>query len=138
MQKQTQKAMQEQAQKQMIEISYNDIEQIADFFHIVHHIPGRIRIRANISALPAAKQWAHHTPLRALLPDSQDITQEIVFTLLKRIPAIQDIKINAIVGSATIHYDKTQFEPSLWESWVKKEDLQTLHRTLNTLLHAHT
>ena len=120
-------------QEAAIHISLQDIEQVAEFFHIVHHIPGRIRIRANLSALPAAKKWAQNTPLKALLPDSQD-TQEIIFALLKRIPAIQDIKINAVVGSATIRYDKVCFEPSLWESWVKKENLQALQARLNTLL----
>lgn len=120
-------------QERALHISLQDIEQIAGFFHIVHHIPGRIRIRANLSALPAAKKWAQTTPLREFLPDSHS-TQEIIFALLKHIPAIEDIKINAIVGSATIRYDKARFEPSLWESWVKKENLQALQDTFNKLL----
>lgn len=118
-------------------IPLNEITQIADFFVIVHHVRGRIRIRANLKNLERAKTWAQNTELRQFLADShsndtQTIgTQEMIIALLKRLNAIKEIKVNALIGSATITYDANLFEPNLWESWVKKERLEEITAKLN-------
>ena len=64
--------------------------------------------------------------------DTQTIgTQEMIIALLKRLNAIKEIKVNALIGSATITYDANLFEPNLWESWVKKERLEEITAKLN-------
>ncbi|MGI0406406.1 HMA2 domain-containing protein [Helicobacter himalayensis] len=118
-------------------IPLSEITQIADFFVIVHHLRGRIRIRANLKNLDKAKVWAQNTNLRHFLTDSQsndmraNDTQEMIIALLKRLRAIKEIKVNALIGSATITYDANLFEPNLWESWVKKERLEEITAKLN-------
>lgn len=118
-------------------IPLQEVTQVADFFVIVHHIPGRIRIRANLKNLSLAKKWAQTTELREFLKlkgidsaESSD-TQTLVISLLERIKAVQSIKVNTLIGSATICYDKNLFAPYLWESWVKKERLDEITAKLN-------
>lgn len=123
-------------------IPLQDIAQVAEFFSIVHHIPGRIRIRVNVSKLPAIKKWANETSLREILSakeakqgdkggDEGKGGENFIITLLQGLPAVKTIKVNAIVGSATIEYDKALFAPSLWENWVKKENLEEICAKLN-------
>ncbi|RDU54595.1 hypothetical protein CQA49_04635 [Helicobacter sp. MIT 00-7814] len=118
-------------------IPLSEITQIADFFVIVHHVRGRIRIRANLKNLSKAKAWAQNTKLRQFLADSHSNdmqangTQAMIIALLKRLSAIKEIKVNALIGSATITYDANLFEPNLWESWVKKERLEEITAKLN-------
>lgn len=118
-------------------IPLQEVAQVADFFIIVHHIPGRIRIRANLKNLLLAKKWAQTTELREFLQlkdfdsgDSSD-THTLIISLLERIKAVQSIKVNMLIGSATICYDKNLFAPYLWESWIKKERLDEITAKLN-------
>lgn len=119
-----------------MDILIEDITQVAEFFSIIHHIPGRIRIRVNVAKLPAIKKWAKETKLREILgknqvQQSKNESEYFIITLLQSIPAVKNIKVNAIVGSATIEYDKNLFSPNLWESWVKKENLNEICAKLN-------
>lgn len=124
-----------------MQIPMSDVAQVAEFFSIIHHIPGRIRIRVNVTKLPAIKKWASETSLRELLPaeqsdndkggENQKEDANFIITLLQSLPAVKTIKVNAIVGSATIEYDKALFAPQLWENWVKKENLEEIHAKLN-------
>ena len=116
-----------------MQISLADISQVAEFFSIVHHIPGRIRIRVNVAKIPAIKKWADETPLREFLPN-KNADENLIITLLQSLPAVKNIKVNALIGSATIEYDKTLFAPSLWESWVRKENLAEIECCLNQML----
>lgn len=122
-------------QTNTMQIPMSDVAQVAEFFSIIHHIPGRIRIRVNVTKLPAIKKWASETSLRELLPAEQSDNgkggENFIITLLQSLPAVKTIKVNAIVGSATIEYDKALFAPQLWENWVKKDNLEEIHATLN-------
>ena len=122
-------------QTNTMQIPISDVAQVAEFFSIIHHIPGRIRIRVNVTKLPAIKKWASETSLRELLPAEQSDNgkggENFIITLLQSLPAVKTIKVNAIVGSATIEYDKALFTPQLWENWVKKENLEEIHAKLN-------
>lgn len=115
-----------------MQISLADISQVAEFFSIVHHIPGRIRIRVNVAKIPAIKKWAQSTNLRKFLPNNAD--ENLIIALLQSIPAVKNIKVNALIGSATIEYDKTLFAPNLWENWVQKENLVEIECCLNQML----
>ncbi len=118
-----------------MQIPMSDIAQVAEFFSIIHHIPGRIRIRVNVTKIPAIQKWASETSLREILPQSSagEGSESFIITLLQSLPAVKNIKVNAIVGSATIEYDKAIFEPSLWEDWVKKENLEAICAKLNEM-----
>ncbi len=113
-------------------ISIDDIAQVAEFFSIVHHIPGRIRIRVNVSKIPAIKKWAQTTQLREFLGENE-ANENLIIALLRKLPAVKNIKVNAIIGSATIEYDKNLFAPNLWESWIKKEHLDEIQSCLNAM-----
>ena len=118
-----------------MQIPMSDIAQVAEFFSIIHHIPGRIRIRVNVTKIPAIQKWANETSLREILPQGSagEGSEGFIITLLQSLPAVKNIKVNAIVGSATIEYDKAIFEPSLWENWVKKENLEAICAKLNQM-----
>ncbi len=95
-----------------MEINRDLLEKISDYFTIVHHTPGRIRLRVSSKLREDAKA-------------SSADTKNLIDTI-KKIPIIKDIKINLIVGSLTVQYDPELFDSSLWESWIKKERLDEI------------
>ena len=74
--------------------------------NIVHHVPGRIRLRFSTESLPLLKQFGDIDPLQ----------EKDVQAILSAIPGINHVKINQMVGSATIEYDKQDWSSQLWES----------------------
>ncbi|MDE6978997.1 MAG: hypothetical protein K2O85_05450 [Helicobacter sp.] len=91
-----------------MDITTETLSKIADSFTIVHHIPGRIRLRANMTIMAEANRH-------------QDLLQ-----MIRQIPFIIDFKPNLLIGSLTLHYDTSRFEPALWEAWLRKERLDEI------------
>lgn len=85
-----------------------ELQQLRRHIAIVHHIPGRIRVR-----LGAALR---HSPL--------GIDRSRLQGLLAAVEGIQAIRINPGVGSAVIHYDRHLIAPEDWETLVRGEDAQ--------------
>ncbi|OUD15029.1 HMA2 domain-containing protein [Thioflexithrix psekupsensis] len=78
------------------------------YFHVVHHIHGRIRLRLSPSVLqhPIAKQ-------------ADTLVQRV-----RSIRGILDVRINLVVGSIVIEYDPDWIAPQLWEQWIKEYEPQ--------------
>lgn len=73
-----------------------DLLLIAPHTEIVHHIPGRIRLRLKRSGL--------------------DVIAKIdVESLMRGVPGIRSLRVNPVVGSLTLEYDQKRFSYSLWE-----------------------
>ncbi len=72
---------------------------LARHVNIVHHIPGRIRLRLQPSILKVAGDL--------------DIEK-----LADSLPGILRTRVNMIVGSVTIEYNSSQLSPDLWESMI--------------------
>ncbi|RAX58030.1 hypothetical protein CCZ01_04275 [Helicobacter monodelphidis] len=85
------------------------LEKVADYFTIVHHTPGRIRLRASAALKAEFGGGAGNV--------------ETILEAIKNIPIIKNIKLNLLIGSVVVEYDAKQFNPSLWESWLRKEHL---------------
>jgi len=69
---------------------------IAPHTEVVHHIPGRIRLRIMPSGLKVVRGMDFDSVIGAL-------------------PGIESVRINAIVGSAVIKYDSGKLPYSFWE-----------------------
>ncbi len=80
--------------------SIYDLFCLARHVSIVHHIPGRIRLRVSPSGVKAACEI--------------DLNR-----LMSGIPGVLKTRINALVGSVVIDYDFKRLPPDLWESLVK-------------------
>ena len=93
-----------------MDITIESLGKIAEHFTIVHHIPGRIRLRATGSIATDANQALRHDLLQAM----------------RQSPFIIDFKLNSLIGSLTLHYDTSRFEPALWEAWLRKERLDEI------------
>ncbi|MCT7629672.1 hypothetical protein N5U06_02890 [Aliarcobacter butzleri] len=98
-------------------IQTEDIIKIASFFSIIAHTPGRLRVRVN----PKITQT------------SGNITLSDIEDLPKKIDGIENIKINKIIASVTIHYNPDIFQPKLWEDLVKNENIEELSILINKL-----
>lgn len=81
-----------------IEKAVELIFSLAPYARIIHHIPGRIRIRIGSNAA-------------ALLP------KEGLDSLgaVSRLPGIENIRVKPMIGSILVEYDREVFEPGLWE-----------------------
>ena len=71
---------------------------LAPFARVLHHIPGRIRIRISTEAA------------RYLSGDMAGISG-----VISGLPGIMNVRINPIIGSVLVEYDPKFFEPDLWE-----------------------
>ncbi len=81
-------------------IKTEDIIKIANYFTIIAHTPGRLRVRVN----PKIKE------------EGGNISIEDIESLPNRINGIKSITIKKIIASVTIIYEPNIFAPpSLWK-----------------------
>lgn len=73
-----------------------DLLRIAPHTEIVHHIPGRIRLRLKPSGLGV-------------------IGTIDVESLMRNVPGIRSLRVNPVVGSLTLEYDQSRLSHGLWE-----------------------
>lgn len=105
------------------ELTQDEIEKIATFFHIIHHSAGRIRLRVS-------KEFQRKV---------ESIGEEKLLNLfegVKNLAVIKNIKINKIIGSVTIEYDKKIFEPKLWELWFNQKESALIYERLQHIIKA--
>lgn len=98
-------------------IKTDDIINIAKYFTIIAHTPGRIRVRVN----PKIKE------------EGGNVTIEDIESLPKKINGIKSIKVKKIIGSVTIMYEPSIFAPQLWEDLIKNENLDEITTLINEL-----
>ena len=70
---------------------------------IVHHLPGRIRLRLG----PAL--WRRAT----------QVNSSVVRQIVTRLEGIHDVRVNAAVATVVIEYDPKQVQPEHWETLVR-------------------
>lgn len=103
-----------------LSITAEDLHKVAEYFTLVHHTPGRIRLRASLK-------------LKKKVSES-DLDLDSLQNKIQNIPVIKNIKFNRLIGSLTLEYDAKLFEPSLWDSWLKGERLEEISQKLNKIL----
>ena len=98
-------------------ISTDEIINIAKFFSIIAHTPGRLRARVD-----------------SKIKDSGgNISLSDIENLPNKIDGIINIKINKIIASVTITYDPKIFEPKIWEDLVNQRNLDEISILINNL-----
>ncbi len=98
-------------------ITTEDIVKIANYFTIIAHTPGRLRVRVS----PSIKN------------ESSDISIEDIESIPEKIDGIKSIKVKKIIASVTIIYDPDIFAPKLWEDLIKHENLEEISNLINKL-----
>jgi hypothetical protein len=84
---------------------------------IIHHVPGRIRVR--VSRALAARARGNVDPQR-------------LDRVIRAIGGVEDVRVNPAVGSVTIRYDKSTIEPDWWNTLLTgdREDAKRLTEKL--------
>lgn len=98
-------------------IKSDDIINIAKYFTIIAHTPGRLRVRVNPK----------------IQSESGDVTLEDIESIPEKINGIQSIKIKKIIASVTIIYDPDIFAPKLWEDLIANRNLEEITFLINDL-----
>ena len=98
-------------------IKTEDIINIASYFTIIAHTPGRLRVRVNPK----------------ITKESGNISLSDIENLPNKISGIKDIKIKKIIASVTITYDPNIFKPQIWEDLVNKTNLEEVSSIINNL-----
>lgn len=106
-----------------LEFTEDEVKRFASFFHLIHHSPGRIRLRVSKELKNALDEVGENKLLEC-------------FDVIKNLPMIKDIKINKIVASVTIEYDSKSFEPSLWELWLSQKESRAVYERLQEMIKA--
>lgn len=73
---------------------------------IVHHIPGRIRLRVGVS----------------VFKELGDLDGKVFDRILGAIAGISDVRVNAMAGSVVISYLPKELKSSWWETLINGED----------------
>lgn len=79
---------------------------IRRYLTIVHHVPGRIRLRLN----------------KAIKKEMGTIDKSLIDRVIKSIEGIKDVRINALAGSVVISYAANLLKPDWWETLVKANE----------------
>ncbi len=98
-------------------IKTEDIIKVANYFTIIAHTPGRLRVRVN----PKIKE------------EKENISINDIEDLSKKIEGINKIIVKQIIASVTIIYDPNIFPPKLWENLIKNENLEEITELINRL-----
>jgi len=77
---------------------------------IAHHIPGRIRLRIGAEAVTAA----------------QGVEDDLIDRVLAAIGGIEDVRVNAMAGSAVISYQPEKIRPEWWQTLLHGEDEESV------------
>jgi hypothetical protein len=75
---------------------------------IVHHVPGRVRLRLGLPLLGRIEQF------------DAALFQRVLASL----DGIRDVRVNAAALSVVIQYDPAQMSPTLWQTLTEGEDAQ--------------
>lgn len=103
-----------------LSVKSSDLEIFSQYFSIIHHSKGRIRLRASLKLKQVAKD--------------KEIDPKALLETLEKIPFISSIKFNPLIGSLTILYDANRLEPKLWEDCIKGESLEKITEIINQAL----
>ena len=106
-----------------LEFDKDELEKFADFFNIIHHSRGRIRLRAS-------------EKLVSLLLKGGTQRLEALLESAKALPMIKSVKINKLIASVTIEYDANAFKSELWELWLVKKDGEAVFEHLQKMIKA--
>lgn len=98
-------------------ISTDEIINIAKFFSIIAHTPGRLRARVDSKIKDSGGK----------------ISLSDIENLPNKIDGIINIKINKIIASVTITYNPKIFEPKIWEDLVNQKNLDEISILINNL-----
>ena len=93
----------------MITDHWKDILSVLRHIEIMHHIPGRIRLRVAMDFLKQADQIEGHDPSATL----------------SSFPGILDVRFNRIAGSLVIRYDANQLTPRDWDLLIGGADQES-------------
>lgn len=75
---------------------------------IVHHIPGRIRLRLD----PSTLAWAN----------DEGVNPELAAQWLGDFPGVKRTRVNAAAASLIVEYDPKRLAPSNWETLILGDD----------------
>lgn len=98
-------------------IKTDEIINIAKYFTIIAHSPGRLRVRVS----PKIKE------------EGGNISIADIENLPNKINGIESIKVKKIIASVTIIYDANVFPAKLWEDLIKNENLEEISQLINEL-----
>ncbi len=98
-------------------ITAEKLVELAQYFTIIHHIKGRLRVRVSSK----------------IKEQSEDVSMSDIEALPQKIEGIKKIKINKIVGSITIEYDNDVFPKELWDDLVNGEKPEEIVQIINKL-----
>lgn len=103
-----------------LQIKPKDLQIFQDYFSIIHHTKGRIRLRINSKL----KQYTEN--------DTVDF--RLFLEILEQTPLVLSTKLNTLIGSLTICYDYRLLNPKVFENLIRGENLEEITEIINYYL----
>jgi hypothetical protein len=104
-------------------ISQQQISKLSQYFSIIHHTKGRIRLAISPKIMQLQQEFK-------TLNISLDKAKEFV----KNIDGIKEFKFIALLGTVTIIYDSDIFNVRIIEDFINAQNLEHVTEFINTLI----
>jgi hypothetical protein len=98
------------AEQSVNAIDLNSFLTLRRHLKIVHHIPGRVRLRIGA----------------AVFKELGSVDTGSFDNILETIEGIKDVRVNASAGSVVINYAPANIKPSWWDTLVHGEDSKAM------------
>lgn len=80
------------------------------YLQIVHHVPGRIRLRIKL----------------ALVKELKRVNTGVLDDVMQAIDGISDVRVNAAAGSVVVNYRAKSIAPDWWTTLIEGDENQAL------------
>ena len=102
---------------------FEKFQHFANCVEIVHHIPGRIRLRLAMDDLSSL-----NASLSSLLEQAGDFKK-----VLDRLPGIRSVRVNALARSCTVEYDPALIPLPAWTDFLAGASTPAADRLRQTI-----
>lgn len=86
----------------MHQVAGGDLLALSDFLQVVHHVPGRLRVRVS----------------KAVLRHASGLSLADIRKMIDKIEGVRSLKVSPATLSAVIEYDHHVIAPPLWHSLI--------------------
>lgn len=97
------------------------ILELSEYFTIIHHTKGRIRLAVNPN-------------IKKMLKEYKTLSIDRVKEFIKKIDGIKEFKFIALLGTITIVYDSNIFNAQMIEDFINGKNTKQITEFINTLI----
>ncbi|MDR2789756.1 MAG: hypothetical protein LBB59_02095 [Campylobacteraceae bacterium] len=105
----------------MAAVLERQVLELAQYFTIIHHTKGRIRLTVSPN-------------IKKMLKEYKSLSMERAKEFIKKIDGVKEFKLIALLGTVTIIYDENIFDAQLIEDFVNGKNTKQITDFVNAVI----